>query len=129
LLLLLRVATSSVHLRQSRLVRKQGKNIIIDIGYFAAEGLEIHCASFLLLRCLCFHISLFLSYRTFFLSVFPFSVVVLKFFLSPRVSFLTVLASLLPSFLAVFVFCVPALLSKNEINSKPEEARTLSSRC
>jgi hypothetical protein len=104
------------------------KNTIIDVGCFPTEGLEIHCPSFLLLRCLCFHISRFLSYRTFFLFVFSFMFFFLLFFLSPYVSFLTLLASFLLAFLTVFVFCVPALLSKNEINSKSEKARTLSSR-
>jgi hypothetical protein len=50
--------------------QEAGKNTIIDVGFFPTEGLEIHCPSFLLLRCLCFHISRSLSCRTFFLSVF-----------------------------------------------------------
>lgn len=50
--------------------QEAGKNTIIAIGCFPTEGLEIHCPSVLLLRCLCFHISRFLSYCTFFLSFF-----------------------------------------------------------
>jgi hypothetical protein len=75
-----------------------GKNTIIDTGRFPTEGLEIHCPSFLLLRCLCFHI-LVSFLPCFFLIIFSPSVLLPTFPLSSYASFLTLLASLLVCFL------------------------------
>lgn len=102
--------------------QEAGKSTIIDIGCFPTEGLEIHCPSFLLLRCLCFHI-LVSFLPCFFLIRFFHSVLLPTFLLSPYVSFLTLLASLLLFFQCLFSVLLLCSLSMKLILKRRKQGR------